>query len=244
MRLAIISDIHANMEAFTSVLDDIDRSGVDEIICLGDNIGYGPEPNEVISCLQKHHIPSVVGNHELAVCDPAQIFYFNPHAQISIKKTISMLTNDSRQFIEGLPLYMSKFGYRFVHGFPPDSATLYLIQVRGHRLMTSFETFKEHICFVGHTHYLEVIDFNGHQVNRTRLGEGIIDLDKDKRYIINTGSVGQPRDGNNTAKYAIFDTRPYTLDIRYIPYDIAGVVKKLSSGGWPELHAMRLWQTV
>jgi predicted phosphodiesterase len=241
MRLAVISDIHGNMEALTAVLADIAPSEVDEIISLGDNIGYGPEPSEVIRCLKNLKIPSVIGNHELAVRDPARVFFFNPDAKISIQKTITLLPDDAKGFISSMPLVLRKFAYRFVHGFPPDSATVYLFSVMTNGLRASFSDFGESICFVGHTHYLELIDFDGCHVNRTKLGEGIINLDKERRYIINIGSVGQPRDGNNTAKYAILDTSSFTLDIRFVPYDIAGTVAKLLSDGWPEIHASRLW---
>lgn len=240
MRIAVISDIHGNMEALTAVLDDIDTSAVDDIVCLGDIIGYGPQPREVIACLKKNRIPSVLGNHELAVLNEAQIAYFNPHAKISIKKTISLLTDDDKAFILSMPFYLKKSGCRFVHGFPPESATTYLFQVTTEKLISYFERFTDNICFVGHTHQLEIISFNGHDVERAGLRKGTVALEKEKRYIINVGSVGQPRDGNHHAKYAIFDTSAYTLEIKFISYDISAVVEKLSKGGWPEIHALRL----
>ena len=240
MRLAVISDIHGNMEALTAVLTDIEKSDVGDIVCLGDSIGYGPQPREAIKRLQERRIPSVLGNHETAVRDAAHIAFFNPYAKISIEKTISLLTDENKAFILTMPFFLIKYGCRFVHGFPPESATIYLFHVTTEELIPSFSLFDETICFVGHTHHLEIIGFDGRNTNRDKLKEGTVALEEKKRYIVNIGSVGQPRDRNKDAKYAILDTSKYTLEIKFIPYDIAGVVKKLRKGNWPEIHAMRL----
>jgi predicted phosphodiesterase len=241
MRLSVISDIHANVEAFKAVLDDMKTLHIDAVVSLGDNIGYGPEPEEVLKILQKLNIPSVMGNHELAVKDPDFIEWFNPEAKISIQKTIKMLSKNAVSYVTALPPFILKYDYRFVHGFPPDSPIIYLFQKLGQGIADEFKKLREKICFIGHTHDIMLLEFDGNFVDFFSLGKGVINLDKNKQYVINAGSVGQPRDGNNNAKYVIFDTEGFDLEIRFVPYDIASVVKKILKAGLPEEHAFRLW---
>ena len=123
MRIAVISDIHANLEALEQVLVDINGSNIDRVVCLGDSIGYGPEPEQVVAMINDHHIPSILGNHELAVIDQNYLAWFNPPARRSLLKTIEMLSSKTVNFISKLKPFMIYDSYRFVHGFPPDSAT-------------------------------------------------------------------------------------------------------------------------
>ncbi len=133
-------------------------------------------------------------------------------------------------------------GCRFVHGFPPDSINTYLFQVSYDRLKQVFKEIEEKICFVGHTHELEIIGFDGKVFEHIPISEACVKhLYKERRYIINIGSVGQPRDGNNNAKYVIWNTDDYTVEVKFIPYDIAGVVNKIIKAGLPKVHAERLW---
>lgn len=240
MKIAIISDIHGNLEAFQEVLADIDRSGVDDLISLGDNIGYGPDPEQVVHLIRDRNIPSVIGNHELAIINHDFFDWFNPTARLSLEKTIGFLSENSIQFIRTLNYTMLSYGCRFVHGFPPDSAIIYLFQVAEDTLYRTFRQMKERICFIGHTHELQMIAFDGQGLSYRPLHEGAIRLENDHRYIINIGSVGQPRDGNNNAKYVIWDTSNDELHVRFIPYDIKTVADKILSAGLPDVHAMRL----
>jgi len=176
MRIAVISDIHANLEAFEQVLIDIGKSDIDTTVCLGDNIGYGPDPEPVVSLIRDRDIPSVMGNHELAVIDQKFLTWFNPLARRSLLKTIDMLSEETIRFIYGLKPFMIYDEYRFVHGFPPDSATTYLFQVAEDELLHTFNQMKERICFLGHTHRLEIIGFNGRSITRSRLTQNVINL--------------------------------------------------------------------
>jgi predicted phosphodiesterase len=241
MKIAVLSDIHANDEALTQVFADIDRSGVTQIICLGDVIGYGPEPDRSISLLREWHVPTLLGNHELAVSEPQVLEWFNPDACISLEKTIPLLSHKSRRYISGLAPYMVAFNCRFVHGFPPDSCMTYLTFVTESSLKDTFEKMTENICFLGHTHTLEIVSYNGNYIERSPLRRGITGLDEDNKYIINVGSVGQPRDGNNKAKYVIWDTLNHTVEVRFVSYNIQKVANKILEIGLPEIHARRLW---
>jgi predicted phosphodiesterase len=240
MRMAVISDIHANPEAFKQVLIDIDGSNIDRVVCLGDNIGYGPEPEQVIAMINDHHIPSILGNHELAVIDQNYLTWFNPLARRSLLKTIEMLSEKTINFISKLKFFMIYDEYRFVHGFPPDSATTYLFEIAEDEMLRTFKQMKEKICFIGHTHRLEIIDFNGRSITRSPLTQSVVNLNSGNQYIVNIGSVGQPRDGDNHAKYIILDTEKNSIEVKFIPYDIASVVSKIMEAGLPTEHAIRL----
>lgn len=241
MKLAVLSDIHGNMEAFRQVLADVERLGLKEMICLGDCIGYGPDPEMVIAEIRRRNIPTVLGNHEMAVVDPAHLDWFNPKARISLEKTLTMLSDASMAFIKTLPYSRIVSGARFVHGYPPDSARTYLFQKTAPALRTTFEEMAESICFLGHTHQLELIRYDGRQVERYPLREGTTCFDPGCRYMVNVGSVGQPRDGTNQAKYAIWDREGGCIEVRFIPYDIAATVSRIRAAGLPEAHAERLW---
>lgn len=241
MKLAVVSDIHGNMEAFQQVLDDIDRCCVDETICLGDNIGYGPEPNEVIQALEQRNIISVLGNHELAIKDKQYLDWFNALARESLLTTDRLLSEASRRFISNQPSSLSLQNCRFVHGFPPDAVLTYVFQVPDPRIKIVLEQMTEKFCFVGHTHLLEIVSYNGQSVRHENLHQGIHRLRPDEKYIFNVGSVGQPRDGNNRAKYVIWDSAQDRIEVRFVAYDIATVASKIKKAGLPLAHADRLW---
>lgn len=241
MRIAAISDIHGNLDAFREVLRDMGRFQVDQVICLGDMIGYGPEPEETIRLIRERGIPGVMGNHEMAVVKPQLQEWFNPQARESIRKTLTLLSAETLSYIHGLPSSRVVEGFRFVHGCPPNSPFIYLYQLSESRLMEILQKSLERIVFVGHTHNLKLIRFDGKAIVEKTLHQGIIPLSDQSSYIVNAGSVGQPRDGNNTAKYVIVDTLACSLEVRFVPYDIAAVYRKIIDAGLPKSHAERLW---
>ncbi|MDM8515517.1 metallophosphoesterase family protein [Desulfobacterales bacterium HSG16] len=240
MRIAVISDIHGNLDALMQVIHDIDRSDIDATICLGDSIGYGPEPNEVLQLLISRKIPSVSGNHEMVVEYPDKLNQFNPEARRSFEITINMLSEETLCFIRDMERFLIFYGCRFVHGFPPESVSTYLFQMTKNDIRRVLTQTKERLCFVGHTHELEFIGSDGRHLIHLRPGKGIIQLLKYNKYIMSAGSVGQPRDDDNSAKYLIFDSTEDTIEIRYIPYDIEQVVKKIIAAGLPRSNADRL----
>lgn len=241
MKVAIISDIHGNYEAFREVLADIKKSKVDRIISLGDNIGYGPEPDKVVQEILDRGIPSVKGNHELAIEDEEYLAWFNPVARKSLMKTRELLSPSSIEFVTSLEPFLSADDCRYVHGFPPDSPMIYMFQTSETRKKQILKKIPERLCFIGHTHTLEMISFDGKDLDYADLAQGVVDLEADKKYIINIGSVGQPRDNGNEAKYVIWDSLADTIDVRYISYDIAAVVQKIKDAGLPDAHGERLW---
>lgn len=252
MKIAIISDIHGNMEALEAVLADMEETEPDRIYCLGDTIGYGPEPEEAVSTLREKNIPSVCGNHELVIQDNTHLGWFNPVARASLLATMGMLSAQTKEYIRTLPMYLlveDAFdktdaldrNIRLVHGFPPDSATTYLFQAQGKPMRKYFAGTEDFICFIGHTHDLSCYSYDGTQVKKLPFARGMHQLENKMKYIINIGSVGQPRDMNNNAKYVLLDTKTFCLELRFVPYEIQAVVDKIMAKGLPEVHAERLW---
>jgi predicted phosphodiesterase len=241
MRIAVLSDIHGNMDALQNVLQDMDHQQVDQRFCLGDMIGYGPEPEETVQLVRKSAIPSVMGNHEMAVVKPRIQEWFNPEARESIQKTILMLSADTVSYLQGLPNWLVVDRFRFVHGSPPNSPFIYIYQLSENRLKEVLQRSDEWVIFIGHTHDLRIISFDGQGIVRKPLARGTVSLSLQNRYIVNAGSVGQPRDGNNAAKYVIVDTQAQTLEVRFVPYNIAVVYQKILGAGLPKSHAERLW---
>ena len=241
MRLAIFSETHGNYDAFDQVLQDIDTCDVDAVISLGDNIGYGPESDRVIKKLKALNIPSVQGNHELALYDEEYLNWFNPAACKSLMKTRELLSKASNRYISEFVPVSTSYGCRFVRGFPPDSPLIYMFQVSESRKQEVFEKMTERLCFIGHTHTLELIGYDENDIHYEDLPRGLNRLDPAQKYIVIYGSVGQPRDASNNAKYVIWDSLEDSLDVRFISYDIAAVVKKIKAAGFPQEHAERLW---
>ncbi len=241
MRLAVISDIHGNLEAFREVLADLEQSRTDQVYCLGDNIGYGPEPEAVVRLLRQRQIPTVKGNHELGVSDPAYLHLFNATAQASLRLTRRLISADTCAFIEQLPTNLTQGECLMVHGCPPDSITRYLFELADEELLLLLKRLPQRLSFVGHTHDLELITYDGLELIRQPLGRGETPLRPGCRYLINVGSVGQPRDGNNNAKYVIYDDTSRLLEVRFIPYDISKTADKIIALGFPSFYAARLW---
>ncbi|MFO8111805.1 MAG: metallophosphoesterase family protein [Desulfosalsimonadaceae bacterium] len=242
MRTAVISDIHGNATAFREVLRDIDACGIDAVICLGDNIGYGPEPETVVNMLRERDIASVMGNHEMVIRDPAFLEWFNPAARLSLEKTMAAISADNLSYLSGLPDFLLANEWRFVHGFPPDSPTKYMFEIYPAEMEKTMAEMTEPLCFIGHTHELALIAYRDASLKRIPIDESGRShfLDPEAKYIVNAGSVGQPRDGTNEAKYVIFDNESYGLEIRHVPYDVNDTIKKIHAAGLPRQHALRL----
>jgi predicted phosphodiesterase len=240
MKFAIISDIHGNLEAFREVLADLDEQGIEEVICLGDCVGYGPDSGKVLELLWEREIPSVLGNHEEAVFSDEILNWFNPQARETILKIRAALPPAAIERFRAWPRTMEFHGAWCVHGFPPDSVHTYLFQVSNKEIAEAFDNVPSQLIFVGHTHTLELVAYNGSTVESYELEDGLVLLDE-RRYIVNVGSVGQPRDGNNKAKYVIWDENLHHLEVRFVPYDIAATAQKILAAGFPEVNARRLW---
>lgn len=239
MLLAVISDIHGNLEALEAVLADIGRMLPDSIVNLGDLVGYGPDPEAVVKTLRGRGIPSVMGNHELGLVEPDARAWFNPQARGALDVTATLLSDDSLDYLAGLPLFLVMGDVRLVHGFPPDSVTDYLFEASEGKVRRAMEALDQHVCFVGHTH--EAMRYSlTDKLRRRKVVAGINRLNPRARHLINAGSVGQPRDFDPRAKYILFDEEAKTLDLRLLEYDHRLTARKIIKRGLPEIYARRL----
>lgn len=242
MKIAIISDIHGNDEALLSVHEDIKQAKVDKIICLGDFIGYGPHPEEVAQFLMENDIPCVMGNHENAIINPATLISFSSDAMLSIEITGNLISDETVEYISNLPVNLIIDDMLFVHGVPPDSFRDYIVWLSDDELKAIFENLEQQFAFIGHTHDPLCCYYDGKTVDFQVLRRGINQLDSKVKNIINVGSVGQPRDGNSDAKYVIFDDVEFTVDLRFVKYDIDKTAELLAKKNFPKYNAERLYQ--
>ena len=240
MKIAVISDIHGNLEALEAVLADIERTGACEIVSLGDNVGYGGDPEEVTRMVRSMRIPSVMGNHELGITRPEYISWFNAPARESLILTGRLLSRENKDWLAALPPCLVFRDALFVHGCPPDSITDYIFEQSDSRIVRRFGRAEQKICFVGHTHTLELITIGGRRVDHMQPGRETLELAPGARHIVNAGSVGQPRDGDRSAKYVVWDTCANSLEVRFVPYDIERAAEKIIRQGFPRFNATRL----
>ncbi|MCP4669942.1 MAG: metallophosphoesterase [Desulfobacula sp.] len=237
MRLAVISDIHSNLDAFTAVMDDISKLKIDDIICLGDNIGYGAQPEEIIVNLKQHRISSVLGNHELAILDKDYLKTFGPFARKALKINRKRMSDQAVRYITGLQPFLVRYDCRFVHGLPPDTIAKSIFNESNQKIINIMTRLKQKITFVGHTHQLAVYELDHDVLKKKKILKCRLSLAKSRRYIINTGSVGQPRDSYNEAKYIIWDSDQYIIESRFVPYDYHNAAKMIIKAGIPKQYA-------
>lgn len=242
MRIVVLSDIHANYEALTAVLGDVKKhfSDADEIISLGDIVGYGPDPELCVQAVQEHGIISVAGNHELGVGRSRYRSCFNRQSVEVVELTCQMLSDESIQYLRSLPLVLSLHGALFVHGLPPRSAFQYIWELDDERIIQRFSRFSEQVAFIGHTHELGLVRSSDGIVERLDLTEGSYQLDFTSRYMVNAGAVGQPRDGDPRAKYLVWDIDTHELVVRCVAYDPSETIAKMRERSLPERYARRL----
>ena len=240
MRLAVISDIHSNLEALLAVLEDIKQVRADTVISLGDNIGYGADPEAVMNLLRRYGIESVLGNHELALLDPSYQQSFHPFAKKALAVNKELLSSRSLDDINHMPAWRVRNHMRFVHGCPPDSVITYIIHESPERVAAIMGKLPEPIAFVGHTHYLELYELEQGEVKIRELVKWGVALDKNRRYIVNVGSVGQPRKSEILATYVIWDSTERVIVPRFVEYDNRTAAGKIIDAGIPERIADRL----
>ncbi len=240
MRHAIITDIHANLTALTAVLDDIERrGGADEVWCLGDLVGYGPEPEACIDRLRETTDICVAGNHDAAAGGRIDTADFNPAAAAASRWTAGRLSSREKEYLIGLPTSLVQGDFTLVHGSPRGPLREYLdSDVAAAENLTHFET---DYCLVGHTHVPMVFTASptGDCEARHWTTDDPVML-SERKLIVNPGSVGQPRDGDPRASYAIHDGDEGSLRLYRVGYDIRATQERMQALGLPERLISRL----
>jgi len=236
-RTAIISDIHANSVALEAVFEDAKTQGVNNFACLGDVVGYGPDPSECVRLIQELNCITIKGNHDEYVADGYDLSNFNDEAQEALLWTRSNLSTPQKDWLASLP-YTRRLGRNeLVHAtLDEPEQWKYVLN----RLDASILLKKQRstITFFGHTH--KPMAF--HQVNgeTNKLDESDIEINQNHKYLINVGSVGQPRDGEVKASYVIFDRTARTVENRRVNYDIDITVQRIKNSTLPNSLAQRL----
>lgn len=241
MRVLVISDIHANLTALEAVLLDAQARGYDTAWCLGDLVGYGPDPNECIERVRSlPQLACIIGNHDAAALEQIDVSTFNPEARNAILWTRQTLSEDSQKFLRSLPeKIVISDQVTLSHGSPRHPVWEYLLDLRTATL--SFQHFETPLCFVGHTHLPTIYLYNEEdQSAQLQIPRTDSPIHLPNRAIVNPGSVGQPRDRDPRAAYAIFDTETWIWDYRRVEYDIASVQMRMRQHGLPERHIYRL----
>jgi len=231
LKIAIISDIHGNLEALTTALDIISEIKTDLTICLGDIVGYGPDPEECVHLIREHCKHVLMGNHDQAVTDHSATKNFNDIAKEAVLWTAERLAQDSMEYLKALPLTLSHDGALFVHASPstPEKWN-YLFTYED--ATKEFTHLDQNICFVGHTHFPAIFsdDPNATEITRTN------------KYIINVGSIGQPRDQDPRLSFGVFDTEKWEYHYIRADYPVQMTYDKIIDRGLPRFLAERLVQ--
>jgi len=244
MRYAIIADIHANLAAFKAVLDHIERrGGVEEVWCLGDVVGYGPDPCQCIELLRQYNHVCVAGNHDWAAIGKLDTSKFNPDAAVACRWTAQQLSPDDIKYLESLPEVIQKEEFTLVHGSPRQPIWEYLISVSSAK--ENFAYFQSQFCLVGHSHVPMVFKYDETGTCSFSQFMSNVGLALGKsRLIINPGGVGQPRDGDPRASYAIYDNETGMVRLYRVPYDIGVTQTRMVRNNLPIRLVARLSQGI
>jgi diadenosine tetraphosphatase ApaH/serine/threonine PP2A family protein phosphatase len=241
VRYAILGDIHGNLEALEAVLAVIRGENIDKIVCLGDVVGYGAEPVRCIQIIRDLKCDTIAGNHDWAAVGKVSIDCFNAYAKAAAMWTRDQLNQEQKDWILSLPLTLTYPECAIAHGtFHQPEAFNYIQTVFD--AQQSFEALKKlnaRIGFLGHSH-VPVGFFDTDPITYTL--DSDIPLDEDIAVMVNAGSVGQPRDENNKASFALLDTTAKMITIRRVEYDIDASANKIREAGLPEILAARLYQ--
>lgn len=238
MRYGIFADIHSNLEALEVVLDAYKNESIEQYLCVGDLIGYGANPRECIRKIKSLEIINVAGNHDWAAVNLFPLDYFNPVARQALFWTQRNLNDDDKLFLEPLKLIHKNEDLVLVHG-TLDNARDFNYMTDGYIAEESFRLLEKNICFVAHTHVPGVF-IKGKDECINYRQEDAIDINDGNKYIINVGSVGQPRDGNPQAAYCIYDTNKKEVQLKRIEYDIEVARKKIIDAELPKFLGDRL----
>lgn len=238
MRILVISDIHANLTALEAVLAD--AGNVDATWCLGDLVGYGPDPNECIQRLQLvQNLSCLIGNHDAAVLGRLDLFAFNLEARQALQWTQNVLKPKCHEYLNNLPERLVIGAVTLVHGSPRLPIWEYLLDT--YNATQNFAYFDTPYCFVGHSHLPVVYQLvNGRTQADLFIPEEGERVVLSPRAILNPGSVGQPRDHDPRAAYALFDPSEQTWELHRVAYDIASVQDRMRTAGLSERHIQRL----
>ena len=239
MRYAIISDIHGNSEALLAVFHDIGKRSIDSIVCLGDIVGYYPDPEKCLELVRKNVEVCVAGNHDFAAIGRIDTASFTYYAFAAMEWTKANISAKTAEYLSQLPLSVEKDRMFFTHASPSNPLSwTYVFPDSEEAVFEAFNGLTIHLNFIGHTHWPSIMIQSGerivlHSEHEIRLHEGYF-------YLINVGSVGQPRDFDPRSCYAVYDTDSQTVSLIRVPYQYGVTQRKIKKHGLPQFLAERL----
>jgi predicted phosphodiesterase len=238
MRVAVVSDIHSNLHALETVLAAIEAEAPDELWCLGDLVGYGPRPNECSAAIAGRADVCLAGNHDLVVLGTLGMADFAGEAAAAALWTRGVLDEEARAFLAPLEPQAKRNGVALYHGSGRDPVWEYVLS--DDAAWWTFQAAAEPLVLVGHSHVPLTISFDGDSLEGGVAEDGAeIDL-SEKRWLLNPGSVGQPRQGDPRAAYLLLDLDARRASFRRVEYDVARTQTEMREAGLPEMLAARL----
>ena len=237
MRFLILSDIHGNWEALEGVLASAEGRW-DRAVCCGDLVGYGADPNACVDWVRDNVSPVIRGNHDRACAGIEDLEWFNPIARAAALWTQEALTSENAEYLRALAKGPAELGeFAMVHGSPLDEDE-YVVGLEEARELASYLPAPR--CFFGHTHIQGGFEYRRNNLRALVHGDRETALDRDSWYLVNPGSVGQPRDGDPRAAYALYDSDEDRVELVRTPYNIFEAQRKILEAGLPEPLALRL----
>jgi predicted phosphodiesterase len=237
MRVAVISDVHANRHALDAVLDAVAAERPDVVWCLGDTVGYGPQPNECCELVSERSDVCLVGNHDLVVLGQLAVSDFNEEAAAAASWTSDVLTESARDFLAGLRPAADVAGVSLYHASARDPVWEYILSEEA--ALATFELAPADLVLVGHSHVALALRLDGGGVAGGLAPAGT-DVQLEGRWLLNPGSVGQPRDGDSRAAWLMLDLERHTASFRRVSYPVRETQAEMRERGLPPLLAARL----
>jgi diadenosine tetraphosphatase ApaH/serine/threonine PP2A family protein phosphatase len=242
MRIGLFSDVHANLAAVEVVLEELEKKQVDEYVCLGDVVGYGASPNECCDLVRKYAKVTIVGNHDAAVSGRMDYSYYYDQARNALDWTASQINDDNMEWLASLPYlhHEEEYNITYSHGAPHNPEDFnYIFNMEQAREASRFREELKQVTFIGHSHLCRVFVFDDEDV--LQMVPGALDLEDGKQYVISIGSVGQPRDYDPRAAYAIFDTEKRTIEQFRVEYDVELSAHRIFEARLPDAFGKRLF---
>ncbi len=239
MRYAIISDIHGNLQALQALLADIKKRSVDTIVCLGDIVGYYPNPQKCIDLIKKHVDLCVAGNHDYAAIEKINTSNFTFYAFAAMEWTKQNISDKDRQYLASLPLSVEQEQMLFTHASPARLGQWsYVFPDNEEAVVDAFNNLNHKLCFIGHTHWPSIMVKKQDRI--TINTDSSIKVKDNCTYLINVGSIGQPRDFDRRSCYAIYDTRTVKLSLIRVKYNFKATQRRIKDCRLPLFLAERL----
>ena len=241
MKYGILGDIHANPSALEAVLERFDQAGVERVLSVGDVVGYGAAPSACIEILRSREAVVVRGNHDAAVVGQIDVLYFNHAAREAVRWTQSQLTAVECRWLAQLPLVVDLEHCAVGHG-TYHRPELYDYVQSATDADPSLDAMQSVVCFIGHTHVPKtMLRMRDDPLRTAHLLDDVVDLADVHRALVNVGSVGQPRDDDPRAAYALFDSETERVSIRRVEYDVEREASRIRTAGLPDVLAQRLF---